>query len=293
MAQGFCRILEPAMLTLVVNVGDDDYVYGAYVAADLDTVTYTLAGIQGRQGWGLADDTFEVMAHLDAIGVDTSFRLGDRDLAHCLARTEALLAGEDLSVFTTRFASHLGAVLAPTPASNDRIRTRIRTEEGRWLDFQEYFVRRGHRDTVKNIAYEGVDDALPTTGVVEAIEAADLVVIAPSNPPLSILPMLAMPLLRSAVEAHPRVVAVSPFFSGKALKGPAAEVMDALGYGAGTPGLLQVYDGIITDLVVDDSDAGDVLVFANGPVRLHATDTRIAQPDEAERLAKEILSWTR
>ncbi len=290
MAQGFVRSSASDELTLIGNVGDDDTIYGAYVSADLDTVLYTLAGIQGPDGWGIADDTFHVMGHLADIGVDTSFRLGDRDLAHCLARTAALHEGATLSEVTLQMAAALGVGTRLLPASDDRVRTRVQTDSGSWFSFQDYFVRRGHLDPVVAVTFEGAADARPAPGVIEAIGEAALVVVAPSNPPLSIWPIVAVPGIREAIEAKEFVIALSPLFGGKTLKGPAAEVLAGLGMASGTGGILTAYDGLITDLVIDTEDAVDAGRYGGGSVRIHTADTRIADVAASTRLAGELLA---
>ncbi len=281
-------MLPGAALTVVVNVGDDEEVYGVHVSADVDTVTYTVAGQEGPDGWGLAGDTFTVMGHLAALGIDTSFRLGDRDLATCLHRTEALRAGRPLSAVTAEIAVALGVGATVVPATDDRLRTRVQVAGGEWLAFQEYFVRRRHADAVVAVEYEGAAEAKPAPGVAEAIADADLVVIAPSNPPLSIWPVLGIPALREAVAAAARVVAVSPLFGGKALKGPADRVMAALGLPAGNAGVVAAYDGLLTDLVVDSGDAADMALAGSG-LAVHVADTRIAAPEAAARFAGRLL----
>lgn len=290
MAQGFTRVVEPVDLTLIVNVGDDDSIYGAHVSADIDTVMYTLAGIQSPLGWGIADDTFTVMDHLESLGVDTSFRLGDRDLAQCLARTAALNDGATLTEVTQWLADRLGVAATVLPASNDPLRTKVQTEAEEWLDFQDYFVRRAHRDRVAALAFDGAESARPAPGVLEAIEAAALVVIAPSNPPLSIWPILAIPGIRDAVASSDVVVAVSPLFGGQTVKGPAADVLAGLGLPPGTQGVLAAYEGLLSDLVVDTGDADDVTAFGDGAVRIHVADTRIDSPSASMRLASQILT---
>ena len=274
MARALSEAVAPDRLTVVVNVGDDDYMYGAHVAADLDTVTYTLAGIQGPQGWGIADDTFHVMDEMAARGIDTSFRLGDSDLATCLYRTDRLRTGIPLSAITTEISSSLGVQARILPASDDRIRTRIQISNGEWLEFQEYFVKRRHSDEVVGLHYAKAATARPAPGVIAAIEDADLVVIAPSNPPLSIWPILEIPGVRAAIETAGNVVAVSPLFGGKALKGPAAKVLASLGLPAGTAGILAAYEGLLTTLVVDVSDIADV-ALSTGATQIIAADTRM------------------
>jgi len=287
-ARGFATILDPADLTVVVNVGDDDRIHGVHVSADLDTVVYTLADREGPHGWGLAGDTFATMDRLGALGVDTTFRVGDADLATCLARTTALDGGEKLSAITERIADAFGVRHRVTPATDDPLRTRLRISGGRWLAFQEYFVMRGQRDEVLEVRFDGTDAASPAPGVLEAIGAADTVVIAPSNPPLSVWPILAVAGIRDAVAAADRVVAVSPLFAGKALKGPADRVMHSLGLPPGNAGVLMAYEDLLTDLVVDRHDAGDILSLS-GAVALHALDTRIADRTASARLATAIM----
>jgi LPPG:FO 2-phospho-L-lactate transferase len=289
LARGLAAVLSPADLAVVVNVGDDEEMYGLHVSPDLDTVAYTLAGREGPQGWGRAGDTFAVMDHLAALGVDTRFRVGDADLAANLLRTAALRSGETLAAVTGRLATALGIACRLLPATNDPLRTRLRVSSGEWLSFQDYFVLRGHRDEVRELEYRGADRARPAPGVLEALAAAALVVIAPSNPPLSIWPILAVPGMREAVAAAARVVAVSPLFGGRALKGPADRVMAALGLPPGNAGVLASYDGLLTDLVVDEGDRPDVAGLGGGMVRLHAADTRIAEPAAAARLARTLL----
>ena len=274
-------------LTVIVNVGDDDEVYGVHVSADLDTVLYTLAGREGPHGWGVADDTFTVVDTLASFGVETAFRLGDRDFALCLERTNAMRGGESLSAITARFARTMDVSAHILPATDDRLRTVIETGDRR-IPFQDYFVRRGHRDHVDALHFLGSDDAEPAPGVVAAVDAATAVVIAPSNPPLSIWPILAVKAVRAAVERASRVIAVSPLFGGKALKGPAAAVMESLGLPPGNAGVLEAYDGLITDLVVDTQDAADADRLG-GDVRVHVTDTMITDRDAAVRFAGHLL----
>ncbi len=272
-------------ILVVGNVGDDDLIYGVHVSADLDTVVYTLAGIEGPHGWGIENDTFTVMDHLADLGIATTFRLGDRDLATCLVRTRELDAGGSLTDATEMIRSALHVPIRILPASDDEVRTRIKTARGEWLAFQEYFVTRGHADDVSDIVYVGADRAEPAPGVIEAIESANIIVIAPSNPPLSIHPILAVPGIRRAVEAKDRVVAISPLFDGKALKGPADRVMAAMGLPPGNAGVLAAYDGLITDLVIDLADASDINTLS-GAVQVHATGTLVRSSEQAERFGR-------
>jgi LPPG:FO 2-phospho-L-lactate transferase len=277
--------LTAAQLTVVGNVGDDDDLYGVPVSADLDTLVYTLAGIEGPAGWGIRGDTFTVMDHLASLGVDTSFRLGDHDLSVCLLRSQRLSAGGTLSSATASIRAVLGVDTEVLPATDDQLRTRIRTAEGSWLSFQEYFVGRGHRDEVAEIEYAGAESARPAPGVIEAIEAAGIVVIAPSNPPLSIRPILEVPAIGDAVAAHHKVIAISPFFGGKALKGPADRVMASLGYPSGNAGVVAAYDGIITDLVIDAQDAADAVQLSDSLI-VHITDTYLTSHEASQRFGR-------
>jgi len=287
MARALAGVVDPAKMTVVVNVGDDEIIYGLHVAADLDTVTYTLAGSEGAPGWGIAGDTFRVIEQMAQLGVDTTFRLGDRDLANCLYRTMELADGRSLSAITAHICASLGVGPRVVPATDDPLRTEVAVDGG-WLPFQEYFVIRGHRDEVTAVRYQTPGTPTAAPGVLAAIAAAELVVIAPSNPPLSIWPILAVPSIRAAIEAKERVVAVSPLFGGKALKGPADRVLASLGLPPGSRGILAAYDGMLTALVVDDQDASDV-ALTTPTTRVVATDTRITDPAAGRRFAAWLL----
>lgn len=287
MARALAGVVDPAKLTVVVNVGDDEIIYGLHVAADLDTVTYTLAGSEGAPGWGIAGDTFTVIEQMAQLGVDTTFRLGDRDLANCLYRTMELTDGRSLSAITAHICASLGVGPRVVPATDDPLRTEVAVDGG-WLPFQEYFVIRGHRDEVAAVRYQTPGTPTAAPGVLAAIAAAELVVIAPSNPPLSIWPILAVPSIRAAIEAKEHVVAVSPLFGGKALKGPADRVLASLGLPPGSRGILAAYDGLLTALVVDDQDASDI-ALTTPTTRVVATDTRITDPAAGRRFAAWLL----
>lgn len=286
LARGF-NLLDGYRTTVVVNTGDDDWVYGVFLSPDLDTVTYTLAGQEGPLGWGRSGETWQVMDALAGFGIDTTFRLGDSDLALNLYRTMHLRENRPLSWIAARTAEAFGVRCSLLPATDQPLRTKLRTSSGRWLDFQDYFVRRQHRDPIVEIRFEGADRALPAPGVVEAIGRARAVIIAPSNPPLSIWPILAVPGIRPALQSVANVIAVSPLFGGKALKGPAADVMAGLGLPPGNLGVAAAYRGLLSGLVVDQGDTDDVDRLAGEGVRAWATDTRVAEPAAAVRLA----SW--
>jgi LPPG:FO 2-phospho-L-lactate transferase len=283
-------VLDPGHLTVVVNVGDDSKRYGVHVAADPDTVLYTLAGVVGPDGWGRNNDTYKVMESLAAMGIDTSFTLGDKDLAMCLARSEMLDEGMLLSDITKILQHGLRLVdVEILPASNDTVRTWVQIQDGGWLEFQEYFVDRSHTDPVRALAYHGAAEAGASPGVVGAIDAADTLVIAPSNPPLSIWPILAIDDIDVAVRRHRRRVAVSPLFGGAALKGPAAQVMSGVGLSEGTRGVLEAYTGLIDHLFVDEADARDLPLGAEFGVAIRTGDTRLTAADEGAAFAAGLI----
>lgn len=284
MARGLAS-LDLVDLTVVVNVGDDAENHGLAISPDIDTVVYTLADEEGELGWGRRDDTFHFNEELARFGVDNTFKLGDRDLALKVFRTNELRRSVPLSKVTESIAGSFGVAAAVIPATDDRLRTVLRVDDG-WISFQEYFVERRHRDEVRELRFEGADVASPAPGVVEAIASADLVVIAPSNPPLSIWPILAVPGVRQAVLEHPSVSAVSPLIGGKAVKGPADRVLLSLGLPPGNRGIDVAYDGLIDRLVIDRVDE-DEIVSREG-LEVLVTDTLITEPVAARRLAKDI-----
>jgi LPPG:FO 2-phospho-L-lactate transferase len=285
LARGLGQI-EDADLTIVVNVGDDEDIHGLHVSPDVDTVVYSMAGIEGPHGWGRDEDSFVTNDEIGALGGDNTFRLGDRDLAMNLLRTEALRSGAALSAFTADIAKRLGIEATILPATDDTQRTMIETDKGEVLGFQEYFVIRQTRDTVSAVTFSG--STRPAPGVIEAITTADLVLIAPSNPPLSIWPILSIPGVRDVLASHRNVTAVSPLIGGKPLKGPADRVMASLGLPAGNAGILAAYEGLIDQLIVDVSDADDVASLA-GAVSIRPADTRIADPVAAKRFCLDVL----
>lgn len=287
LARGLAR-LSDVELTVVVNVGDDDLVHGLHVSPDLDTVTYTLAGVEGPHGWGRRDDSFEVNEELERFGVDNRFQLGDRDLALNIYRTDRLRSGHPLSDITRDVTSSFGIAASVLPCTDDRLVTEIRVPGDGWISFQDYFVLRGHRDRVDELRYVGSDRAEPAPGVISSIESADMVVVGPSNPPLSIWPILAVGPIEKAVRDHPNVVAISPLVRSRALKGPADRVMASLGLPSGSPGVVEAYKGIIDRLVVHEDDAADAGIIDD--VEIVPADILIKQPEAAHRLAARLVT---
>lgn len=286
MARGLANSSE-VDLTVVVNVGDDATNHGLHISPDLDTVVYTLAGIEGPHGWGRADDTFSLNAELGRFGVDNTFQLGDRDLALKLYRTQAISRGTALSKVTENAARSFGIGARVVPATDDELRTMVRIPDG-WVTFQEYFVTRKHQDEVLELRFDGADIARAGPGVIEAIETADMIVIAPSNPPLSIWPILAVDEIRTAVASHRSVTAVSPLIGGVTVKGPADRVMVSLGLSPGNAGVAEAYEGLIDRLVIDSSDDDDARSIRD--IEVLATDIMIGDLASGVRLADELVS---
>jgi LPPG:FO 2-phospho-L-lactate transferase len=259
-ADALAQAAGPDAVTVIGNVGDDLDFLGLHVSPDLDTVLYTLAGLLDEErGWGVRDETYNALQSAKALGEETWFTLGDRDIGLHLARTRLLQAGLPLSEVTTRLAAALGVRVRILPATDDALRTKIETAAGE-LDFQEWFVGRRHADPVRAVRYEGSDNARPAPGVIEAIDEADLAVIAPSNPYVSVFPILAVSGIRDALRSK-RVAALSPLVGGKALRGPLAEMLASLGHEPTARGVAGLYGDLVEVFVVDPEDkelAGDI-----------------------------------
>jgi LPPG:FO 2-phospho-L-lactate transferase len=286
--RGVVDVAGAAATTVIGNVGDDVEVLGLHISPDLDSILYALAGLADeRRGWGRSDETWNALETVGALGGDDWFALGDRDLGLHLVRTEALRAGEPLSAVTARLAEALGVAARLLPATDDRLRTWLETPAGTF-PFQEWFVGRGHRDEVDAVHFEGVDKARPAPGALEAVGRADLVLLAPSNPYVSIGPILAVDELRDAL-ARRRVpcVAVSPLIGGRAVKGPADRMLQRLAGGTSPRQVAGCYPGLIDALVVDGADAGDL--DGLGEVRPIVTGTLMRDADARRRLAEVAL----
>jgi len=287
---GLAPLVPPRDLMIVVNTGDDTELHGLHISPDLDTVTYTLAGVaHPQQGWGLGGDTFACLESLSRLGAPDWFRLGDRDLATHLYRTSRLRAGAPLSRVTQEIALALGVRQTILPMSDDEVKTRLRTPAGE-LEFQEYFVKRRHRDTVKEVRYRGASRARPAPRVLAALRSARGVVVCPSNPVLSIGPILAIPGVRLALrQSRGRVVAVSPLVAGRALRGPADRLMRSLGLRADAAGVAELYRDFLDVLVMDHADRGlapDVRRLGVEPV---ITDTIMDTALRRRALARAVL----
>lgn len=285
--RGLVRVVPPEQVTAIVNTGDDERFHGLHVSPDLDTLTYTLAGAHDEEtGWGLAGETFRCMAALERYGADTWFRLGDADLATHLYRTPRLDAGASLSEVTAEITRAWGIGLRLLPMSDAAAPTIMATAEHGRLAMQEWFVRHRAEPTVTEIDLAAARSAPPAPGVLEAIEQADLVVICPSNPIISIGPVLAVPGVRSALSSRrERVVAVSPIVGGRTVKGPADRLMHDLGIEVSPVGVARLYADVAGTLVIDDVDHGLAEAVEQAGCRPRVTDTIMRDAAAAADLA--------
>jgi LPPG:FO 2-phospho-L-lactate transferase len=284
---GLVDAVDPADVTAIVNVGDDLEVLGLSVSPDLDSVLYALAGLADEErGWGRAEETWHALETVEALGGEAWFRLGDRDLGLHLVRTQAKHAGQPLSGVTARLVAALGVEASILPASDDTVRTWLDTPNGSF-PFQEWFVARRHRDPVDRVRVEGAASARPAPGVLDALHEAELILIAPSNPFVSIGPILAVERIRSALERR-RVpsVAVSPLIGGRAVRGPAAEMLQRLQGGTSAAHLTQCYPGLIDVLVIDEADAADADAVSALGVRPIVARTLMSDASARRRLAE-------
>lgn len=288
--RGLVRATDPAGVTVIGNVGDDVEVLGVHVSPDLDSILYSLAGLADEErGWGRAGETWTAFEEAKRLGGEDWFMLGDRDLGLHLVRTQALAGGEPLSAVTGRLARALGIEATLLPATDDRLRTWIDTPAGSF-PFQEWFVARRHHDDVDRVRFEGEEAATPAPGVVEAIEQAELIVICPSNPFISIWPILAVAEIREALERR-RVpsIAVSPLVGGRAIKGPADRMLERLAGGTEPVRVAACYQGVVDALVLDESDAGGAAAVGLNGVRAVVTKTLMQDSNAAAALARVVL----
>ena len=288
--RGLVDAVDPATVTAIVNVGDDLEVLGLEVSPDLDSVLYALAGLaDDERGWGRADETWHALETVDQLGGETWFQLGDRDLGVHLVRTQARRAGQPLSAVTGRLAAALGVEATLLPATDEPLRTWLDTPNGSFA-FQEWFVARRHRDPVDRVRFEGASAARPAPGVLEALHEAELILVAPSNPFVSIGPILAVERIRSALERR-RVtcVAVSPLIGGRAVKGPAAGMLQRLQGGTTAAHLVQCYPGLIDALVIDEADAADAAAVTALGVRPIVASTLMRDAAARRALAEAAL----
>ena len=293
LAQGLYRSLPPAALTVLVNTADDFVLHGLRISPDLDTVLYTLAGLANPlTGWGLAGDTFHTLEMLVRLGApDTWFQIGDRDFATHIQRTARLGAGEPLSAVMAGLATALGVQAALLPMADTPVATLVDTDAGR-LAFQDYFVRRHHGDVVRGLSFAGIAEARPPAALAPALAACDAVVFCPSNPLVSIGPILAVPGVRAAIAGcrAPRV-AVSPIVGGKALRGPADQMLAALGHEPSALGVARLYADLLDGIVIDEVDAALAPRIADLGLRVAVAQTVMQTEADRIELAARVLAF--
>jgi len=302
LAHGFellSRGAEPVLdLSVIVNTADDLELHGLHISPDLDTVMYTLAGLANEEtGWGVRGETWSASKMLERYGAPTWFRLGDRDLATNLLRTQRLRGGDRLTGVTAHLATALGVRARLLPMSDDSVRTLVRTDDG-WLEFQRYFVERHHADEVRELRYDGAEAARPTPEALEALRSADLIVLAPSNPFLSIEPILQLEGVEQAMrKARAPVVAVSPIVGGKALRGPADRLFVSLGGEASALGVARRYTEmhprLLEGLVIDTLDADQAPTIEALGIDVLVTDAVMRSDEDRARLAAEVVDFGR
>jgi LPPG:FO 2-phospho-L-lactate transferase len=289
LALGLARVMPPEDLVVVVNTGDDFEHLGLSISPDIDTVTYTLAGLANRElGWGRHDETWSFMETMEALGSETWFRLGDRDVALHVERTRRLGSGEKLSSITADFCRRLGIRSRVVPMSDDPVRTRLRTDEG-WLDFQEYFVHRRCEPVVRELLFQGAGAARAHPDFLSALADPSLqaIVICPSNPFISVEPILAIPGVRQALIDSPApIIAVSPIIAGQAVKGPTAKMMKELGLDPSAGTVAHRYHDLLDGYVIDHADMSEVVSI---DARVTLAQTMMRTMEDREALARTVL----
>lgn len=289
--QGLLAVHRPSDVTIVSNVGDDAEFFGLHVSPDIDIVCYHLSGLADEErGFGLKADTFNVIDAIGKYGYDTWFRLGDKDMGTCITRTHLLRKGKTLAEATAEIASSLLIPARITPVTNDPLRTKIRTDDG-VLDFQDYFVKRRTEGHAWEIIYDGAESARPAPGVIEAIRTSSAVVLTPSNPLVSIGPLLSVPGVREAMrETEGKVVAVSPIVGGKTIKGPADRMLRDQGLEASAFVVAKLYQDFLDVLVIDAQDEALAPQIEELGVQAVVTDTIMASMEKKSALARTVLA---
>jgi LPPG:FO 2-phospho-L-lactate transferase len=290
--EGLVRVVPPEEVIVIGNTGDDAVIHGLHVSPDLDTVTYSLAGASNpATGWGIAEDSFRTMDALDRFGSATWFRLGDLDLATHLYRTERLSSGASLSEVTAEICRAFGVTVRLLPMSDEQVRTVLTLKSGEVVDFQEYFVHRHHAEAVRSVEFIGATKAQPAPGVMEALGRADAVILAPSNPVLSLGPILALQGVEETLQKRrERVVAVSPIVAGRALKGPADHLLEELGHEPSALGVARLLSPFAGNFVVDVADAHLAADISAESMRVLVTATVMTTPEVAADLARMTLA---
>ncbi len=288
--EGLARVVPPEKITVIVNTADDLQYLGLHVSPDIDSVTYALAGIADvEKGWGIQQDTYNCMEQLAKYSAETWFRIGDRDFATHLLRTAFLQQGFTLSEVTEKMRSTLGVKVAILPMSDDPVSTKIKTPDGT-LEFQEYFVKRRFQDKVVDVTYQGASNATPAPGVLSAIDKTELIILCPSNPILSIGPILALPDIRKAVaKTHAKIVGISPIVGGRSIKGPLDRMMENLSLEVSPFGVAQLYKGLMRGFVIDEVDRSISPRIEEIGMKVISTRTIMDSQEAKVRLAEETL----
>jgi len=291
--KGLVKVVPPKNLYIIGNVGDDLELYGLHISPDLDIIMYTLAGVVDEtKGWGIAGDTFNCLEMLGRLGFETWFRLGDKDLATHIIRTKMLREGMTLSQATAKLCKMFGVEANLIPMSDDPVRIKIQSGNI-FLEFQEYFVKRGTTDTVTSVIFDGAEKAKPAPGIIQAIEEAERIIICPSNPILSIAPILAIKAIKRAMEkSKVPVVGVSPIIGGKALKGPADRVMASMGFEPSAYGVAKFYGNLLKHFVIDEVDKEQKGRIEKLGTKVTVANTIMKSLEDSVRLAKVVMSIT-
>jgi LPPG:FO 2-phospho-L-lactate transferase len=290
---GLRQVVPPEDLTIIVNTGDDHEWWGLHISPDIDSIMYMLARlISEERGWGVRNDTFHCLQTMHQLGESSWFSVGDRDLAIHLLRTQLLSHGQSLTEATRTIVERLGIGSRILPMSDSRVETRITTPAGE-LSFEEYFVKRRFQDPVKSVRFAGTPEAQPAPGVIEAINAADAVLIAPSNPVTSVGPMLAIPGIRDALQhTSASTVAVSPIIGNAAVTGPAGALMAAQGLPLSIAGIAAAYSDFLDVLVVHESDSESARQLGSADLQVHSTNILMSTVDDRTKLARTVVELT-
>jgi len=287
---GLTRIISPQKLLIIGNTGDDLELYGLHISPDLDIVMYTLAGVVDEsKGWGIKNDTYNTLDMLNKLGFDTWFKLGDRDLATHIVRTKMIKEGMTLAEATAHLCGMFGVKARLTPMTNQTARTKIISDD-QILGFQEYFVKNQTKNRVTDVVYKEAAEAEPAPGIIEALGHAERIIICPSNPVLSIAPILAVPKIRKAIlDAKAHVVAISPIIAGKTLRGPADKILTSMGYKCSAEGVAEYYGQLVDRMIIDRADAAHETSIRKLGQEITVTDTVMRNLEDSIQLAKTVV----
>lgn len=292
LVEGLAAVLDPRQLTVICNTGDDCVFHGLHVSPDIDTITYTLAGLSDTEkGWGIKGDSFVALDQLRRLGADAWFNLGDKDLATHILRTQRVREGRTLSEITAQIRLALGVAVTILPMSDGRVETRVQTPAGE-ISFQEFFVKERWAPEVLSVRFAGAEQSRPAPGVLDAIGAAEAIIICPSNPVTSLGPILAVPGIRPALEeAAAPVVGVSPIVGARAISGPAHKLMRAAGWESSALGVAQCYRGFLDRFLIAEEDRESAAEIARLGIEPRCADICMRSLADKKRLAAEVLAW--